>query len=203
LAAAVALADEDGIDRLSMRRLAQELGVEAMSLYHYFRSKNELLEGMLDVVYAEFERPAADGEWRVAMRSAAISAHHTLLRHAWACGLLMNPTGPTRSRLEWMNAILGRLREAGFSAEQTHHAYHALDSHIVGFTLWVLPYVKIRRDEPEYLANPLAQLPVEGLPHLVEHIQYHMSTDGQDEGTSEFDFGLDLLLDGLERLRGQ
>jgi AcrR family transcriptional regulator len=202
LQAAVALADADGIEGLSMRRLAQELGVEAMSLYHYFRSKNELQEAMLDVVYREFDRPdtaSSGGDWRAAMRRSAISAHHSLLRHAWACGLLMQPTGIDRARLEWMNSVLGCFREAGFSAEMTHHAYHAMDSHIVGFTLWVLPYLKLRDDRSDFAADPLRYLPVSDLPHLVEHIEYHQSAE--ETGTSEFDFGLDLLLDGLERLR--
>src|SRR5688572_15062435 len=141
LQAAMQLADQSGIDGLSMRKLAQELGVEAMSLYHYFARKEELLNAMLDSVFAEFERPDPAGDWRGAMRTSAISAHHTLLRHPWACQMLGEPTGPGRGRLEWMNTILGRLRTAGFSAKLTHHAYHAVDSHIIGFTLWVLPYL--------------------------------------------------------------
>jgi AcrR family transcriptional regulator len=201
LKAAVALADKDGIDSLSMRKLAQDVGVEAMSLYHYFRSKSELLDGMLDAVYAEFEPPGPDADWRDSIRGSAVSAHSTLLRHAWACSLLMHPTRPSRARLGWMDAILGRLRSAGFSVDMTHHAYHALDSHIVGFTLWVLPYIAIRREQPEFATDTLSNLPVQELPHLLEHIEYHMKTDDEPSDTSEFDFGLDLLLDGLERLR--
>ena len=200
LRAAIAIADEEGIEGLSMRRLAQELGVEAMSLYYYFRSKDKLLGEMLDVVFSEFERPATDGDWRDAMRSSASSAHHELLRHPWACGLLMNPTEPSRHRFEWMNSILGLLRGAGFSTELTHHAYHALDSHIIGFTLWVLPYIRIAREQPDFASQALAELPVSDLPHLAEHIDYHMADD-QPGDTSEFDFGLNLLLDSLERMR--
>ena len=199
LGAAVALADELGLEAVSMRRLAQELGVEAMSLYHYFRSKNELLAGMLETVYGEFERPPEIGDWRDAMRRSAISAHNTLLTHPWACNLIGQPLGPSPTQFEWMNSILGRLRSAGFSPELTHHAYHALDSHIVGFTLWVLPYLAIQRDQPDFVQRVLAEIPLVDLPHLAEHIEYHMADRPGD--TSEFDFGLDLLLDGLERLR--
>lgn len=199
LRAAVALADESGIEALSMRRLAQELGVEAMSLYHYFASKNELLAGMLQLVYTEFERPAPDGDWRDALRRSAISAHHTLLRHPWACNLIGQPMGPSPTQFEWMDSILGRLRSAGFSAEMTHHAYHALDSHIVGFTLWVLPYLALADAQPDLGNRALESARQAELPHLAEHIDYHLADRPDD--TSEFDFGLDLLLDSLERLR--
>src|SRR5215210_3651995 len=199
LSASVALADESGIEALSMRRLAQELGVEAMSLYHYFHSKRELLAGMLEAVYAEFERPSAEMEWREAMRRAAVSAHDALLRHAWACTLIGQPMAPGQTQFEWMNAILGGLRSAGFSAEMTHHAYHALDSHIVGFTLWVLPYLALQRERPDLAEQALAEISQLGLPHLAEHIEVHRSERAGD--TSEFEFGLDLLLDSLERIR--
>jgi len=199
LVAAVELADEAGIDKLSMRRLAQELGVEAMSLYYHVARKDDLLEGMLELVYGEMEPPTGHGDWRSDLRAAAISAHHALLRHPWACNLLGTPATPSPSRLRWMDAVLGRLRAAGFSAELTHHAYHALDSHIVGFTLWVLPYLAITRERPDFAQQVVHQLPLAELPHLAEHIEYHMADKPTD--TSEFDFGLELLLDGLERLR--
>lgn len=199
LGAAIALADESGIESLSMRRLAQVLGVEAMSLYYHVANKDDLLDGMLDIVFSEMERPSAEGDWRSAMRASAISAHQVLLRHEWACRLLMSPTGPSPARLRWMDSILGRLRSAGFSAEMTHHAYHALDSHIVGFTLWVLPYLAITRERPDFAQEFLAQNPIDDLPHLAEHIEVHLSDRAGD--TSEFDFGLDLLLDSLERIR--
>lgn len=199
LSAAVALADEGGSESLSMRKLAQQLGVEAMSLYHWFASKDELLEGMLGIVFSEIEVPASGGDWQSAMRTTAISAHRTLLRHRWACSLLMNQTAPSHARLEYMNSVLGRLREAGFSDVMTHHAYHALDSHIVGFTLWLLPYLAISQEQPNFAQDFLAQTPIADLPHLAEHIDVHVT--GRAGETSEFDFGLDLLLDGLERLR--
>jgi AcrR family transcriptional regulator len=199
LVAAIALADEAGIESLSMRNLAQERGVEAMSLYYYVANKGELLGGMLDIVFSEMELPSDDGDWRAAMRASAISAHHVLLAHPWACQLLGSPTSPSPARLRWMNGILGRLRGAGFSPEMTHHAYHALDSHIVGFTLWVLPYLEIARERPELVHEFMAQPLLEELPHLAEHVEVHVSDRAGD--TSEFDFGLDLVLDGLERMR--
>lgn len=197
LGAAIELADAAGIESLSMRRLAQELGVEAMSLYHYVANKRELLGGMLDIVFSEMELPSDEVDWRSALRASAISAHHVLLSHPWACRLLTSPTGPSPARLRWMNGILGRLRGAGFSPEMTHHAYHALDSHIVGFTLWVLPYLAIASERPDFVQEFMAQTNLHELPHLAEHIGVHLSDRAGD--TSEFDFGLDLVLDGLER----
>lgn len=201
LAAAIGLADDEGIEGLSMRRLAQTLGVEAMSLYHWFPNKDALLGAMLDSVFQEMERPAPDGEWRAALRAAAIQSHHTLLRHPWAAkliGQVLGP-GPGRGQIEWMDSILGRLRSGGLSAEMTHHAYHALDSHIVGFTLWVLPYLALMRDNPNFADEIISELPMADLPHFSEHVAYHLADEPSD--TSEFDFGLDLLLDGLERMR--
>jgi AcrR family transcriptional regulator len=200
LVAAIALADEAGIESLSMRNLAQELGVEAMSLYYYVANKGELLGGMLDIVFSEMELPSDDGDWRAAMRASAISAHHVLLAHPWACQLLGSPTSPSPARLRWMNGILGRLRGAGFSPEMTHHAYHALDSHIVGFTLWLLPYLAISRQEPDLVGQFLRQLDTDELPHLAEHAMVHMRPERPDD-VDEFQFGLELILDGLERLR--
>jgi AcrR family transcriptional regulator len=196
LGAAIALADEGGIESLSMRRLALELGVEAMSLYHYVANKRELLDGMLDLVFGEMGLPSEEGDWRSALRASAISAHHVLLSHPWACRLLMSPTGPSPARLRWMNGVLGRFRAAGFSPEMTHHAYHALDSHIVGFTLWVLPYLALARERPDLAQELLAEMPLDELPHLAEHIGVHLSDRAAD--TSEFDYGLELILDGLE-----
>ena len=200
LRAALELADDEGIESLSMRRLAQQLGVEAMSLYHHVRNKQDLLGGMLDNVYSEVEPPTGEGDWRPAMRRSAISFHRALLRHPWACGLLMSSIGPSPMRLRHMDQVLGALRAAGFTAEMTHHAYHALDSHIVGFTLWLLPYLAISRQEPDLVGQFLRQLDTDELPHLAEHAMVHMRPERPDD-VDEFQFGLELILDGLERLR--
>ena len=201
LRAAVQLADQGGLDGLSMRGLAQQLGVEAMSLYHHVKNKQDLLGGMLDFVYSEIELPPSQRDWRSAMRSTAISFYHVLLTHPWACTLLGSVIEPSPLRLRYMNAFLGRLRSAGFSADMTHQAYHALDSHIVGFTLWVLPYLAIAKAEPGYAESFMRGLPPDELPYLIEHIQVHMAPPrpGDVDG---FEFGLDLILDGLERMRG-
>jgi len=201
LGAAIALADDEGIEGLSMRRLAQALGVEAMSLYHWFPNKDALLGQMLDAVFIEMERPTPGGEWRAALRAAAIQSHHTLLRHPWAAKLIGQPLGPGpgRGQIGWMDSILGRLRSGGLSAELTHHAYHALDSHIVGFTLWVLPYIALSRDNPNFVDEVISELPMSEFAHFAEHVHYHLNDEPAD--TSEFDFGLDLILDGLDRLR--
>ena len=200
LRAAVELADTSGLESLSMRRLAQQLGVEAMSLYHHVRNKEDLLGGMLDIVYSEIGTPSRRGEWRSAMRRTAISFHHVLLRHRWACSLLMSPMGPGPARLRYMDAVLGRLRSAGFSADMTHHAYHALDSHIVGFTLWLLPYLALAQQQPDLAERFLRELPTNELPHLIEHIGVHLAPE-RPGAVNEFEFGLDLVLEGLDGRR--
>jgi AcrR family transcriptional regulator len=202
LRAAVELADAGSIDSLSMRKLAQELDVEAMSLYHYFASKNELLDGMLDAVFGEIELPVSGTDWRRDMRRTAVSFHRVLLRHRWACTMLGSSVGIGMTRLRYMNAVLGRLREAGFEAGMVDHAYHALDSHTIGFTLWVLPYLAMD-NVPEDLGQQfIERLSPDEFPDLIDHIRYHVADDRSGD-TNEFDFGLDLLLDGLERLRTQ
>jgi AcrR family transcriptional regulator len=202
LQAAIRLADERGIEAVSMRRLAQDLGVEGMSLYHWFGSKNELLEAMLGSVFTEMGKPANGSDWRADMRAASINAKDTLLRHKWAAKLMGEPIGLTRAQLEWTDGILGRLRAAGFSRNMTHHAYHALDSHIVGFVLWLLPVLELGDDVGwrEVATQVLTELSDGSLPAFVEHVQEHMEPPPDDVG--EFEFGLDLLLDGLERMRG-
>lgn len=134
------------------------------------------------------------------MRRTAISFHDVLLRHEWACGLFMAPLSVGPARFRYMDTMLGRLRSAGFSAEMTHHAYHALDSHIVGFVLWLLPYRAFTRQSPEDAGDLLQSVPILGLPHLAEHIEVHQAP-AQPGDVSEFEFGLDLILDGLARLR--
>lgn len=199
LAAAVALADAEGIEGLSMRRLGAELGVEAMSLYHYFAGKDEILAAMLDAVYDEIEVPPIDGEWRASMRAMAVSFHATLRRHRWACGLLMSSVDLSEPRMRHMDTVLGRLRQAGLSDTLIDHAYHALDSYVVGFTLWQLPIIAIADQLPDLGRQVLERTSREQFPDLVAHIEYHLAP--RSEGERAFEFGLNLLLDGLERLR--
>lgn len=200
LQAALALADGGGIESLSMRRLGQELGVEAMSLYNHVTNKDDLRRGIVELVLAEIDNPDADADWRPALRRTAISAHDAYVRHRWACPELMRQGEISPARMRWMDAVLGRLRRAGFSPHLTHHAYHALDSHITGFTLW---QVSMPFDTDQELAGlveaALLVIPAEEYPHLVEHARQHLEPAG--DGPSEFEFGLELILDGLERLR--
>ena len=195
LAAAVELADREGIAALSMRRLAQTLGVEAMTLYYHVKNKDALLDGIMDLVFREYA-PADPGvDWTSSVRATAISAHDALMRHPWAAELSFK-TGVSQARLHWMDALLGTLRAAGFSPAMTHHAYHALDSHITGFTLWVVGMPIDDETLPDAAATFLSTQPLEGLPHLVEHIEQHVHPS---DDIREFEFGLDLLLDSLER----
>ena len=199
LRAAIALADSGGIESLSMRRLGQEVGVEAMSLYNHVANKDDIEDGIVEIVLGEIEEPPGDTDWKAGLRQTAISSHEVFVRHRWACSLMMRRPRASPTRMSWMEAVLRTLRQAGFSADMTHHAYHALDSHIVGFTLWVLPYLAIQRERPDFARQVIEQLPLADLPHLAEHIDFHLADRPGD--TSEFDFGLELILDGLERLR--
>ncbi|MGH2384477.1 MAG: TetR/AcrR family transcriptional regulator C-terminal domain-containing protein [Candidatus Limnocylindria bacterium] len=202
LRAAIGLADEAGIESLTMRRLAQELGVEAMSLYHHVAKKDDILNGIVDIVIGEFELPSPGADWKAALRTTAISAHEILVRHPWAASLVLSASGVSPARLRYMDAILGTLRAAGFSADMTDHAYHALESHIMGFTLWEVGMNLGSDEDLKAMASAFLQtLPRDELPHLVEHVEQHLKPPRSDD-QGEFAFGLDLILDGLERMRG-
>jgi AcrR family transcriptional regulator len=202
LDAAIALADEGGIESLTMRKLAQALGVEAMSLYNHVANKGDLVHAIVDRVVGEIELPAG-GDWERAIRTCARSAHDAFLRHPWACSLAMAPgaipTAPT-ARMRYIEWLLGTLREAGFSADLTYHAYHALDSHILGFTLWQLGHAIPTEDMEALAATFLGSLPADEYRYLIEHAHQHLAGLGHD-GPSDFEFGLDLILAGLERAR--
>ena len=201
LRAAIRLADEGGIEALSMRKLGQRLGVEAMSLYNHVANKNDLQDGIVELVLGEIELPPDGAGWKEAIRRTAISSHETFIRHRWACNLMMRGSTVSPARLQWMEAVLRTLREAGFSADLTHHAYHALDSHITGFTLWQVSMPFDTREELVDLAEDvLREIPTDEYPYFIEHAEQHLAPSSPD-GRTEFEFGLDLILDGLERLR--
>jgi AcrR family transcriptional regulator len=197
---AIELADTDGVDALSMRRLGQALGVEAMSLYHHVASKADLLNGILDLVTEEIELPKDGAAWKPALRSTAISAHRVFLKHPWAANLTLS-AGTGAGRYRYMEAILRSLREGGFSAEMTHHAYHALESHIVGFTLWVVgisaSLATIGEEQLESIVKEFEST----YPYLAEHAAEH-GRERRPGDRTEFEFGLDLILDGLEGMLG-
>jgi AcrR family transcriptional regulator len=207
LEAAIRLADEGGIQSLTMRKLAAALGVEAMSLYNHVANKGDLVAAMVDLVVGEIELPSGGDDWEAGIRTCAVSAHEALLRHPWACSLVLSP-GSMRSvpkpRLRYMEWLLRRLREAGFSPELTYHAYHALDSHILGFTLWQLGHaisavdMAGSNDFGALVEKFLEQLPASEYPYLAEHARQHVEAPKGD-GAREFEFGLDLILDGLRK----
>jgi AcrR family transcriptional regulator len=206
LRTAVSLADERGIESLTMRRLGQALGVEAMSLYNHVTNKDDILAGIVDLVLSEIELSPALDDWEASLRRTAISAHEALLRHRWACSLILSPAAPglVPARLRYMESLLSRLRDAGFSPELTYHAYHALDSHILGFTLWQLGHSIPTEHPADFIAAFLREFPAEEYPFLAEHIRQHLAEPGRDDqGEGEFEFGLDLILDGLKRRRGR
>jgi AcrR family transcriptional regulator len=201
LRAAIDLADEGGIDSLSMRKLGQALGVEAMSLYNHVANKDEILSGIVDIVVGEFDLPASRGDWKADLRRIAVSAYEVLVRHPWAASLVLSSPGVSQARLRYMEAILGTLRRAGFSAEMTDHGYHAIESHIMGFTLWEVGMDLGSREDLKDLATEFLQrLSGDEFPHLGEHIQQHLKPRHPDD-QGEFAFGLDLILDGLESRR--
>jgi AcrR family transcriptional regulator len=198
LQAALELADESGIESVTMRKLGQVLGFEAMSLYNHVANKDDLLDGILDVVLAEGQPPAPEGDWDAAVRASAISVHAALRRHSWSAALLM--TGRIRpTRLRYMDSLLGRLRGAGFSAEATYAVYHVLDGHIFGFALWEAGYTLQAEDAEKLAASVMPML--DGFPYLREHAEQHMS-EGSHHDVSAFELGLDLILDGLRQMHG-
>ena len=201
LHAAIALADRGGIESLSMRKLGQELGVEAMSLYNHVANKDDIEDGIVEIVLEEIDVPSDGADWKAALRQTAISSHDVFVRHRWACSLMMRRPRVSPARMHWMESVLRTLREAGFSADMTHHAYHALDSHITGFTLWQVSMPFETKEELDELAvGFLREIPADEYPYVIEHAHQHLEPASPD-GASEFEFGLDLILDGLERLR--
>ena len=201
LQAAMDLADEGGIEAVTMRRLGQALGVAAMALYYHAANKDDILAGIVDLVVREIELPAADGDWKAAIRASAISAHQVLRRHPWACNLLMSGPRVLPARLRHIDALLGRFADAGLPGEITDLAYHALDSHILGFTLWEAGYTSaFKRLPADFMNTMVRDLSLDAYPHLVEHVAYHLRPPGGDRKAA-FEFALDLILDGLEPAR--
>jgi AcrR family transcriptional regulator len=201
LGAAVVLADRDGVRALSMRKLAQELGVEAMSLYHHVANKDAILDGIVDVVFSEIDLPSGEADWKVAMRHRAISAREALRRHPWATGLMESRSIPGPATLRHHDAVLGILRTAGFSVELAAHANSLLDSYIYGFALQEanLPF-DTPQETAELAQTIMAEFPADAYPHLTEMAVQHVLRLGYDYG-NEYQFGLDLILDGLDRAR--
>jgi AcrR family transcriptional regulator len=207
--AAVELADRDGLDGLSMRRLGESLGAGAMSLYHHVPGKEELIDGMIEIVFAEIELPATDVDWRTAMRRRAASTREVLRRHRWAIGLMESRVRPGPANLRLHDAVLGCLREAGFPIELAIHAYSVQDAYIYGFAQQekALPFdspeehAEVIEQKVQHVADDphLAAL-ADAFPYLAEVVVGHIATSGWDFG-DEFEYGLDLILDALEERR--
>ena len=205
LRAAAALADEIGIDALSMRKLAEELGVVPMALYKHVADKDELLDGMVDIVLGEIDPPVSGTDWRSAVRQRILSARRALQRHPWAPGVIAARTNPSPVVLAYIDSMIGMFRAGGFSADLIHHALHTMGSRLYGFTQEVFD------DSPSIDPATQAMLvrEMEGrYPHIAEMVEtiYHDAASvvgGGCDDQFEFEFALDLLLDGLETLRRQ
>jgi AcrR family transcriptional regulator len=204
LQTAVAFADRHGLESLSMRKLADELGAGAMSLYHYVPNKEQLLDGMIDIVFGEIEPPSLELPWRTAMRRRAVSTRAALNRHRWAVGLMEGRSNPGLAGIRIREAILGCLREAGFSIEMTIQAYSVQDAYIYGFALQErsLPFESAEEstEVAEATTRDVADL-AEHFPYLAEVVAGHVAKVGYDF-TAAFEYGLDLILDGLEKRLG-
>jgi AcrR family transcriptional regulator len=199
LRAAITLADDGGIEALSMRRLAKELGVEAMSLYNHVANKDEILDGIVDVVTSEIDLPSDGVDWKTAIRQSTISARDVYLRHRWASSLSMSRQSGGPARLRHGDWTLRTLREAGFSKDVIYQAFHILDAYVLGFTGLQLSFPYKGEELAGMAASFLQTLPADEYPDLVEHIMLHIDPDHTHEGG--FELGLDLILDSLDRLR--
>ena len=199
LETAMILADQDGIGALSMRTLGAALGVQAMSLYNHVANKEEILDGIVDLAVSEIEIPSEADPWQIAMTRRAVSAHAVLLRHPWACGLIMSRVNIGPAMLRYIDATIGCLRGAGFTLPMVDHVWNAMDSHIYGFSLHKLNFPLKVEEYASVAASFLPMLPATKYPHmraLTEHV-----AAGLHDGVHDIEFALRLLLDELERLR--
>jgi AcrR family transcriptional regulator len=203
LRAAVTLADTGGMSALTMRRLGESLGVEAMSLYNHVASKSDVLDGMIDIVFGEIDLPSGDGDWRAAMRQRAISARQVLRRHPWAIGLMESRTSPGPATLQHHDAVLGCLREGGFPVDLTAHAYSLLDSYIYGFALQEASLPFGTGEEAAQVAHEMSSHFASGqYPYLTEMAMAHVVQPAYSYA-DEFETGLDLILDSLQAAAGR
>ena len=201
LSAAIAHADAGGLEALTMRTLAELLEVAPMALYRYVANKDDLIDGMVDVVFGEIGVPSGAGDWKTSMRQRAIAVRDALLRHRWAVGLMESRRRPGPANLRHHDAVIGRLRAAGFDVEMAAHAYSLLDSYIYGFALTKLNLPFQSSEEVGDVAEAMLEpFPVNEYPNLVEFLSEHVMKPGYDYG-DEFEYGLDVILDGLERAR--
>ncbi len=198
LRAALALADKGGLETLTMRKLGQKLGVEAMSLYNHVANKDDLIDGMVDLVFGEIALPGAGSDWKTAMRERAIAVRDALLRHRWAIGLMESRRNAGPANLRHHDAVIGSLRAAGFDMAMAAHIYPLLDSYIYGFAMTQvnLPFENTA-EVAEVAQSMLQAFPVNEYPNLAAFITEHAMKPGYDHA-NEFEWGLDVILKGLE-----
>lgn len=207
LQAAVAFADAEGIDSLSMRKLGQQLGVEAMSLYNHVKNKEDLLNGMVDTIVAEIDMTLSGSDWKSSMRHRILAARKALVAHPWASRVIETRTDMSPAMIAYYDGIIGMFRDGGFSMDLIHHALHALGSRVLGFSQELFDEGDDLAESPEMAAIMLQQM-TEHYPNLSAMVQeMNLHEDGSPQvGTGcddqiEFEFGIDLLLNGLEQLR--
>jgi AcrR family transcriptional regulator len=199
LETALKLADEGGLESLTMRRLGQELGVEGMAMYYYFASKGDIVDGLVDLVFAEIELPSGDGDWKAAMRRRAISLRDVLLRHRWAIGLLESRRTAGPANLRHHDAVIASLRAGGMDIAMAGHAYSLIDAYVYGYALTKLTLPFATGEEIAAVAEGIRQSSdLEAYPHFVE-MMAHALEPGYDFG-AEFEYGLDVILAGIERM---
>jgi AcrR family transcriptional regulator len=205
LRTAVALADSGGVESASMRKIAQELGVVPMALYKHVSGKDELLDGMVDVVVGEIDPPTPDVDWKTAVRQRIISARRALLRHPWASRVIESRTDPTPTVLGYMDSMIGMFRAGGFSIDLTHHAMHAMGSRLMGFSQELF---NDSADAAPEMEAEMYEAMADTYPSIYELILTITHDDSSVVGPGcddqfEFEFALDLMLDGLEKLRNR
>jgi AcrR family transcriptional regulator len=201
LRAAMAVADAGGLETLTMRTLGDELGVGPMALYRHARNRDDIVDGIVDLVFSEIELPASGADWKAAMRDRAISVHDALMRHRWAVGLMESRRNPGPANLRHHDAVIGSLREAGFDMAMAAHSYSLLDSYIYGFALTKMNLPFESSEEVADVAQTMLEpFPLNAYPNLAAFITEHAMKPGYDYG-DEFEYGLEVILDGLERAR--
>ena len=198
LRAAMAVADAGGLETLTMRTLGQELGVGPMAFYRHVANKDDMVDGIVDLVFSEVDLPAIGADWKTAMRDRAISLRDVLSRHRWAIGLMESRRNPGPANLRHHDAVIGSLRAGGFDMAMAAHAYSVLDGYIYGFALtkMSLPFENTA-EIAEVAEAMLAPFPLNAYPNLAAFITEHAMQPGYDYA-DEFEWGLDLILDGLE-----
>lgn len=201
----MSFADEHGIEKLSMRRLGDQLGVEAMSLYNHVASKDDLVGGIVEMVVSEFGTPPSETDWKAALQENAKSVHETLLRHPWAPALIQSRTARSEVRAQYSEAVIGTLRRAGFSVEQSYRAQLTLTSFVYGFTLQQVNWPFDAAEQHRVAIALQPQFDPDAYPNLVEMLGWIAQTRVPDAANpvtyeSDFDFGLKLILNSLEQL---